>query len=352
MRIMTSGLAASLLLLGVAHAQSGDRIVIEDFYGTVELELSGSGEISAIKSGPNADEVTIKTGSTTRITGDEEIDRRRWWKEYQNNRKGWSGRQPKDRDRVFEEMLEERPRLTISAPQGTDIEINGSAIHMRTDGSAGDVDITDNVHLLVVLGDVDDAELEIHGSGYLEVGNVAGMLDGSVHGSGDLIAGNIREADLRVHGSGDLNARNVGGEVKASVHGSGDLSLERVLGPVSANVHGSGDLKMNRIERGLKGSVHGSGDLEVNQVNGDLDLSVHGSGDLDIDNGSVDDLDATVYGSGEVTFGGSAKNARLRSTGSGSIRVGRVTGQLDAKGKDIRVDGKKVGEEKKDKDYH
>ena len=38
-------------------------------------------------------------------------------------------------------------------------------------------------------------------------------------------------------------------------------------------------------------------------------------------------------------------DARLRSGGNGSIRVGKVTGSVDARGKDIRVNGKKVGDE-------
>lgn len=352
MRMIPASILASIAFTGFAHAQSfsgADTILIEDFFGSVELELSGDGAITVAKSGPNAGELTISGGDTATIRGDREIDHRRWWKEYRNARKGWN-RSPRDEDPAFEEMLEDRPKLTISAPEGTDIVVRGSAIKLMADGDAGDVEINENVHLLVKLGDIESGELMVHGSGYMKVGNVAGMLEAGVHGSGDLIAENAGSAKLNVHGSGDLEAKNIAGDLDASVHGSGDLEVVRVSGSVDASVHGSGDLTIERVARGLEASVHGSGDLAIGQVTGGgIEADIHGSGDLEIDGGSVATLRASVRGSGEFEYDGSAEDVRLRSTGSGGIRVARVSGNIDADGKNIRVAGKKVGERDRDR---
>ncbi|GGY36257.1 GIN domain-containing protein [Parvularcula lutaonensis] len=353
MRMISTGILASIAFTGFAHAQSfsgADTIVIEDFFGTVELELSGGGAITVARSGANADELTISGGDTAVIRGDREIDHQRWWRAYRKERGDWRGRRARDEDPAFDKLLEDRPKLIISAPAGTDIEIRDSAIKLIAEGDAGDVEINENVHLLVKLGDIESGHLGVHGSGYMEVGNVAGELDAGVHGSGDLIAGNIGSGEVNVHGSGDLEVKNVAGDLDASVHGSGDIEVERVAGAVDASVHGSGDLVIGRVGRGLEASVHGSGDLEVGQVTGgDIEVSIHGSGDLEIDGGSVRQLRAAVRGSGEFEFDGTAESARLRSMGSGGIRVAKVSGEIDADGKNIRVAGKKVGDRDRDR---
>lgn len=362
MRATSLGLlaAASTLGLSAAHA---DEILIKDFYGTVELELSGSSDITVAKSGPEASSVSIRGGSDKIIDGGTEINRKRWHREYQNQRRGWRGQQKRDQDPVFEDMLQKRPTVTISAPVGTDIIVEGSAVKFTVSGGdAGRVEITDNIHLLAKLGDFALGELAVHGRGYMEAGDVAGDFQGSVHGSGDLYVGDIGRAQVSVHGSGDMKVEdvngplqasvhgsgdltigNVAGSLQASVHGSGDLDIEDVAGSGEANVHGSGDLEISSIASGLESSVHGSGDLSVGRVNGNIDASVHGSGELDIDRGEANSVDATVSGSGEFRFGGTSKTAKLKSGNAGSIRMGEVTGKMQVSGKDIRVGGKKVG---------
>ena len=360
MRFITPAIAASLALTATAWAQpyaDADTIVIEDFFGSVELELSGDGDVTIAKSGANASDVSIGGSSDRALIRGEGINRERWKRTYyeMKKKKKHYGSGARDSDPAFEEMLKDQPKLIISAPEGTAILVRESAIKMRTDGDAGDVVVDDNIHVLMWFDDIENGELQVQGSGYLEAGNIDGLLEATVHGSGDLIVGNVREAELTVHGSGDLRAQNIGGELDATVHGSGDLKTERVLGPVDASVHGSGDLVIRSIERGLEGSVHGSGDLKVGSVTGgDIEASVHGSGDFDIDGGNASRLVARVNGSGEFKFGGTAETASLRSSSSGEIRIGEVTGRLEASGKDIRVGGAKVGDdEKKSKnEYH
>ncbi|MEM9839939.1 MAG: DUF2807 domain-containing protein [Pseudomonadota bacterium] len=363
MRTVCFGLLASVSTLGMSAA-SADELVIRDFYGTVEIDLSGSGAITAAKSGPNAGDVDISGRGDMTIDGGPEINRNRWYKEYQRKRRGWNQRSARDEDPIFEEMLQERPKLIISAPEGTDIVVEGSAVKLTvTSGDAGEVDISDNVHLLAKLGDFESGKLSVHGSGYMEAGNVAGRFDGSVHGSGDLYVGNVGEASASVHGSGDmvmkdvggrlgasvhgsgdLNTGDVAGPLKASVHGSGDLEIGRVTGSADADVHGSGDLEIKSVGQGLDSSVHGSGDVTISRVNGDIDANIHGSGELDIDGGEAGSIDASVRGAGEFRFAGKSESATLRSGGAGSIRLGPVSGRIDASGKDIRVGGKKVGD--------
>jgi len=367
MRTLSIGLlaAASTLGLSAAHA---DELVIRDFFGTVEVDLSGSGSITAAKSGPNADEVEISGRGDIVIDGGEEINRRRWYNKYQNERRSWRKMNTaRDEDPALEALLKDRPTLTISAPEGTDIIVEGSAVKLTvTRGDAGEVDITDNIHLLAKIGNFEFGGLSVHGSGYLEAGNATGRVSASVHGSGDLYLGNVGEADVNVHGSGDMTVKDVNGPLKASVHGSGDLTTGDVAGAVRANVHGSGDLVVSSVEgsgradvhgsgdleiasinAGLKSSVHGSGDVNVGRVNGDIEVNIHGSGELEIDRGKADMIEASVQGAGEFYFGGDAKTAKLRSSNSGTIRIGEVSGNMDVSGKNIRVGGKKVG----DKDH-
>ena len=350
MRFITTAIAASLALTATASAQSysgADTIVVEDFFGTVELELSGNGQITIARTGGDASDAEIGGNRERAVIQGEGLDKDRWYRQYRDLRQQRRYRQnARDEDPAFESMLEDRPTITIAAPAGTSIIVKDSAIKMRTTGDAGDVVVDNNVHVLMWFDDMENGELEVHGSGYIKAGNIDGLLEGSVHGSGDLIVGNVREADLSVHGSGDLNAQNIGGELDASVHGSGDLTTDRVVGPVEANVHGSGDLEIRSIARGIEGRVHGSGDLKVGSVQGgDIDASVHGSGDFNIDRGNAGRLIARVQGSGEFKFGGTSESANLRSSSSGEIRVGEVTGRLEASGKDIRVGGSKVGDD-------
>ncbi|MCQ8184040.1 GIN domain-containing protein [Parvularcula maris] len=342
---LLTGLLAATAMTGAAHAQS-PSIEIEDFYGTIVLELHSSGPVTAIKSGPGADEVEIRGTNRVRIDGGDEIDRKDWWKEYQRERKGFGNRGWNDTDkadRTLEKMLEDRPTLTITAPEGTDITIGGSAFKLTTEGDAGSVTITNNIHLWARLNDAEEADVSVHGSGYLKMGDIARMLGASVHGSGDIIAGAAQSAELSVHGSGDLEMDGVRERLRASVHGSGDLNVKEVGGSAKANVHGSGDIELGSVAGGFDGKVHGSGDLKVREVAGRVDAGIHGSGDLDIDGGEADELTVSVHGSGEFTFRGTAKTAKLRSWGSGEIEVAEVSGRVEAKGKNIRVDGQRIG---------
>ena len=346
MRLLLSGFAAAVAATGFAQAQNysnADEIVIRDLFGTVTIELSDGGPVTIAKSGPGAGDVDISGSGTATIEGPEEINRREFQREYNKLKNSYRGRRAADEDPALEEMLEEKPSITISVPRGTDIRVDDSVIKLTASGDAGEVMIKDNLHVLVKMGDIESGQLGVHGSGYMKVGDVAESLRGSVHGSGDLLFGDAGSAKLSVHGSGDLEGGDIAGDLEASVHGSGDLEIADVGGEAEAKVHGSGDLVVASIEGGLDGSVHGSGDLTVGEVQQSLNASVHGSGDFDVDAGEVDELLVSVHGSGEFQYGGSAKTAKLNGHGSGSIRVAEVSGNMQASGKDIRVGGKKVG---------
>lgn len=347
MRIITSGLFASIAALGLASAQTfpdADTIVIEDVFGTVTVELDGSGAIHVATSGPGAGSLSIGGGDEVTIRG-ERIDRRAWRRRYNGLRRREGGRQASGEDPAFLTMLEDRPVIAISAPEGTAIRIADSAIRLTAEGTAGAVRVADNVHLLVSMGDIAEGELSVDGSGYLAVGNVAGRLDAGVHGSGDLVAGDTGDASLAIHGSGDLAVGDVRGRFMAAVHGSGDIEVQEVEGHAEAMVHGSGDVSIARVAGRFEGTIHGSGDLSVGAVEGsNLEASIHGSGDIEIDGGRVEALAVAIYGSGDVDFRGTAKDAELRTEGSGGIDVAEVTGNIAASGDDIRVNGRNAGD--------
>jgi hypothetical protein len=343
MRFLTTTMLAGAAFLSTASAQqfSGDEIVLRDFYGTVTLELSGRGEmnISGDTEGMSMDE----SQSSVVIDGGDEIDRRDFRREYKRkNRGNWQNRKPGE-DRAFFEMLEDKPSITISAPEGTAVRIEKSAVRLTAEGDAGEVAIEDNVHLLVMMGDIEGGDVEIDGTGYVKVGEVAGPFAASVNGSGDIAYDSAGEAEFSIRGSGDIEGGDIRGPLEASIDGSGDIETGDVEGRAELSIHGSGDIDVGRARGGAEVSLNGSGDVEIADVRNSLMVGVYGSGDVEIEGGEVDRLEIKVNGSGDVEYGGSAQTARLVSEGSGGISVGPVAGNVEIRGKDIRIDGKRRG---------
>ncbi len=134
------------------------------------------------------------------------------------------------------------------------------------------------------------------------IGNVAGELDISQAGSGDVLAGNVGGLDLSVAGSGDTRLKNVTGKADISIAGSGNVIMSWLNGDLDVSIAGSGDI---RIFAGRASSV---------------DVSVAGSGDIRFA-GEATKVDATFAGSGDlwVTKAGSVDK---RVMGQGAVHVG------------------------------
>lgn len=75
----------------------------------------------------------------------------------------------------------------------------------------------------------------------------------------------------------------------------------------------------------------GSGTIVVDRVKGDsFSVMMAGSGDLEIGALEVDEVDFSVDGSGSITAGGTARDARIKISGSGDIDGDNLTSEKAA----------------------
>lgn len=96
-------------------------------------------------------------------------------------------------------------------------------------------------------------------------------------------------------------------------------------GPLQVALQGDGDLNVGSVADTVL-SLQGGGDVTIKEVNGStLTISLQGSGDVNVEGGKVNALSVTIQGSGDVSFDGHADNANLSVTGSGDIKIARVT---------------------------
>jgi len=131
-----------------------------------------------------------------------------------------------------------------------------------------------------------------------------GVSDAGVSGSGHLDLGRLAQdrLDLEVSGSGAID---VAGQIKAlqvSISGSGSAQLDQVnVGDMSADLSGSGLIKAS----GAASTLH---------------LGISGSGAADMGALTVQDLDAHLSGSGSATLS-PKQTADVGVSGSGSVHL-------------------------------
>ncbi len=123
----------------------------------------------------------------------------------------------------------------------------------------------------------------------------------SISGSGSITGENVftvNDVELQISGSGNLDLGLEADDVEARISGSGDMLLEGSADSFDFRVSGSGDLSSFGLEV-KRADVHisGSGDAEV-FVTDILDVRISGSGDV-LYKGDPD-IDARISGSGRI----------------------------------------------------
>lgn len=336
--------ASALALAGAAFAQTSetydnvDAVNFETLFATIEIEVRDGPVSVSIEPGEKADypiDASVAGGVLT-IRSDNNPDRKRWWKDV-----NWR----RDEGRAFEIFLEQYPTVVISAPAGTDLSLDRAVARLTAGDLGGDFKL-DKGHVRGAVGDLASADIGIHGSGDLAIGDVAGDLNVSIHGSGDFKGGDAGRTSASIHGSGDIALGAVRGPLDASIHGSGDMIFSDIDGEASFSTHGSGDAKAGAVNGGVDIDVHGSGDTRIDRVAGKTSVSINGSGDVMIEGGEAADLKVRLSGSGDFTFRGVATNPDLVGNGSGDIRIARHEGTLRASGSgDIIVDDRNYSDD-------
>ena len=351
--------AGALALAGpAALAQDYDgatRLVLEDAVATVAIERGDTLSVAGL----DGEAMTLRTtrrGDTVTVSGPEALDEDAFWAEYMDGRGGvrigpiklGGGNRSitvrNGRDARFEAMLEAYPDLTLTVPEGLDLRLEGSALLLSGEAALGRVEAEDNLYLMGRLGDADSARLRMKGPGNLALGDVAGLMDAELSGSGDIEFGDAGSAVLTLRGSGDIEGEDISGDAAMTLQGSGDVEADRIGGKAEMVLRGSGDIEAEEVAGGLDAELTGSGDVSVGRVLGPVTASLRGSGDVEINEGRAERFEATLSGSGDIAFGGVAVNPKLRTSGSGDIVVGDAEGTVDARGDGIRVGGKPYGD--------
>jgi hypothetical protein len=126
-------------------------------------------------------------------------------------------------------------------------------------------------------------------------------------------------SSIRVDGSGDINTINTikGDELNLNINGSGDIDVQADVNDLRTKINGSGDIKIAGKVSTHKGQINGSGNFLGSQLmSEETKMSINGSGDAKIDAGSL--LDVTIVGSGNVSYKGTP-TIKTKITGSGEV---------------------------------
>lgn len=196
------------------------------------------------------------------------------------------------------------PVITVRTPRAVDASIAGAVASE--------------------IGPAASAELSFIGCGPARIADVAGKLDVTAAGSGDVVAGAAGSFSLSAAGSGHVQAGAVAGGADISVAGSGDVEIASVAGPLDVSIAGSGDVDIaGGAATGADVSIAGSGSVSLAGDVGALEASIMGSGDVTV-RGAAASVDANIMGPGDVRVGAVAGRVQKAVMGPGSVIVGPV----------------------------
>lgn len=136
--------------------------------------------------------------------------------------------------------------------------------------------------------------------------------------------------DLEVDGCGAVRLGDVAGPLELTDHGSGEIT-GAAAGDVRLVMTGSGGVRLGRA-RGLEARILGSGEAVLGSVSGPVDVRLDGAGGLRINGGEAPDLKVRSSGSGAVRFDGVAGTVEVTTQGSGGVEVARARGAVTKDG--------------------
>ncbi len=265
--------------------------------------------------------------------------------------------EPEDRSDIAVEVFRPNPRLPLQVlREGADVVIDGrlpqflTGCHGSGEGlhayvfGRGDFAVSQLPQVLVhvPLDAVIESGAIVHGAvarsrsltldaagcGDWTVANVAGQLNTSMSGVGELRTGASKTAHVDLSGEGHLSVGQVQSHLVAHLSGAGSLAV-RAAGDADLTVSGSGGLTTGPIAGPLTVHLSGAGGLKTASVSGPVVADVSGVGNVEIAGGYAPSLSAQVSGTGNVAFHGVAGALDADVSGVGSVQVARVTGQVN-----------------------
>lgn len=149
--------------------------------------------------------------------------------------------------------------------------------------------------------------------------------------------GRVASANIEIGGSGRVDIASVSGPLKLDVGGSGKIATGPI-GSLRADLAGSGDAQFGPVNGGLDLDIAGAADVTAARVNGPTKVDIAGSGSVKIAEGTADPLHVEIMGSGNFYFGGVAVNPHVEAFGSGNVRIRSYRGKLDTEGMaDVKI---------------
>lgn len=167
----------------------------------------------------------------------------------------------------------------------------------------GQSNILDEIDLVVVNGELIIESRECFNTSeelslYIDVDELESI---TVNGSGDIMGIGVFELndlEIDINGSGDLDLELLADDIETEIRGSGDILLQGECDNHDVRISGSGDLEsfgMWSEETDIR--ISGSGDAEI-YVEDVLDVVITGSGSVYYK--GFPDVNATITGSGSV----------------------------------------------------
>ncbi|MFN9544238.1 MAG: GIN domain-containing protein [Alphaproteobacteria bacterium] len=155
-------------------------------------------------------------------------------------------------------------KLTITAPAGTPYEIDDMVGKIN----AGDLDAPVSIGTTSAsgkIGRVKSADIQISGSGDLELAAVADGLKLAIAGAGSLKAAEVNGAvEVAISGSGSVEvAAGTASSFNVDIAGSGDVAFKGHVVNPSVSIAGSGEVVLNTYSGGLEQSIMGSGNVLI-----------------------------------------------------------------------------------------
>lgn len=155
-------------------------------------------------------------------------------------------------------------KLTITAPAGTPYEIDDMVGKIN----AGDLDAPVSIGTTSAtgkIGRVKSADIEISGSGDLELAAVADGLKLAIAGAGSLKAAEVNGAvEVAIAGSGSVEiAAGTASSFNVDIAGSGEVAFKGHVVNPSVSIAGSGEVVLNTYSGGLEQSIMGSGNVRI-----------------------------------------------------------------------------------------
>ncbi|NUQ24329.1 MAG: DUF2807 domain-containing protein [Saprospiraceae bacterium] len=198
---------------------------------------------------------------------------------------------------------------TITVPDFTGIDVRMSARVFVRQGDDFEVTVEGKQNI------IDELERDVHNGVWKieidrcvrDVGDLTifitmpDITSLKMSGSGDIVSENtllVDDIEIEISGSGDIDLSLEADEINSRISGSGDLIFEGLADELDLAITGSGDLRAFGLTlRTADINISGSGDAEV-FVNELLIVRISGSGDVFFKGDPI--LDVTITGSGRV----------------------------------------------------